>query len=277
MTLHRVNTALVFVIIALTFSCLLVPAVQKVRFAANRTRTADKLKMLCLGMQSYHDSFKQLPPAFDRAPATLADDRNVITIPVSVHVHLLPTIDQEAVFSTFVGNVSGKNDAVVPTFLADLDGTVGDRAGVQCFAANLRVFSYKGGRTAAFHDMPPLGAVEPGGRTLESITRGTSHTIVFATKLARCSEGGSRYAADPTSPFAAFFGQNAEKEPVHYSNPASPFQWAPRGNECLCSPLMAQTYAPAPIVTGWCDGTVRIVPGEVHPQHWNEYLHATAD
>lgn len=277
MTLYRVNSALIVLLIVLTSTCMLMPAVKKVLFAAHRTQTVDKMKSMGLAMVSYHDAFKQLPPAFDRALATFENEKETVRTPVSVHVHLLPYLDQQAIYATHLADGNGNHDAIVSAFQSPMDGSLTNGAGVQCFAANLRVFSSKGGRTAAFQDMPPLASIEPGGRTLESISRGGSLTIAFATKLARCSEGGSRYAADPTSPFAAFFGQNAANSSVHYSTPTAPFQWAPRGDECLCKPLMAQTYAPYPIVTGWCDGTVRIVPGEVHPQRWNEYLHATAD
>ena len=34
-----------------------------------------------------------------------------------------------------------------------------------------------------------------------------------ATKFAVCGEGGSRYAAEPSSKYAAFFGQNAAQKP----------------------------------------------------------------
>src|SRR5262249_16959338 len=50
---------------------------------------------------------------------------------------------------------------------------------------------------------------------------------------------------------------------------------APRGDECLCRPLMAQTYWPQPLLAGMADGTVRLMPGDLEPGYWNAFLHPT--
>jgi hypothetical protein len=63
---------------------LLLPAVQKVREAAGRTKDSNNMKILVLGAHNYHDVNGKLPPA---------DDENL-----SWRYHLLPYIEQDHLF-----------------------------------------------------------------------------------------------------------------------------------------------------------------------------------
>jgi hypothetical protein len=121
--------------------------------------------------------------------------------------------------------------------------------------------------------MPKLDATEPGNaRIPASFPDGTSNTIVFATKLAAAGDGGSRYAAEPNSKFAAFFGQNAATKPADPSNPAATFQLQPTAKDARNSPLMAQSFTKN-LLVGLGDGSVRDVSAAISAETWNRAVH----
>src|SRR3954453_21442069 len=74
---------------------LLLPAVQKVREAANRIKCANNLKQVGLAMHGYLDTFQTLPP---NGVFTLNGAAVVQASPWSALARLLPFIEQENLF-----------------------------------------------------------------------------------------------------------------------------------------------------------------------------------
>jgi len=265
MTPQRANVLLVAIIGVLLVSLVLALA-PEARRLGDRHQTTLHLKEMVLAMYGCADMHKgRIPPAFDQFKG--------ITYPASVHVHLLPFLKQDDLYKTFLKEGQGNAEAEVLVFQGLDDPSIVRLAGIQNFGANLRVFSDKGVATLYDADMPPLAAVEPGTAAIpKTFTDGTSNTIVFSTKMAECGRGGSRYSANPTSLFAAFIGQNPARESAAPDDPRATFLLQPGTDECLVSPLMAQSFDPDRILVALGDGSVRSVMATIDPGVWNQAM-----
>ena len=94
-----IELLVVIAIIAILIA-LLVPAVQKVRESAARTKCINNLKQIGLALHSYHDNYKKLPPASKNT----AFGSGTLTFPLQNFnglVLLLPYLEQQALYSTW--------------------------------------------------------------------------------------------------------------------------------------------------------------------------------
>jgi hypothetical protein len=197
-------------------------------------------------------------------------------VPASLHVHLMPYVQEEGLYEQYLrdrGN-GRVTQAIIESFVAGgQDETDGDGIGVQNLAGNLRVFSTKGLNTRFDADVATLSRLEDGSASMPvSILDGLVNTILFATKMANCGEGGSRYAAAPDSSFAAFFGQDAATERATSARPGSTYQLRPEKHECRPTPLTAQSFSREGQFVGMADASVRVVSPNVDPRTWNLLL-----
>jgi prepilin-type N-terminal cleavage/methylation domain-containing protein/prepilin-type processing-associated H-X9-DG protein len=95
---------LVVIAIIAVLLALLLPAVQKVREAANRTTCANNLKQLGLACHSYEDTHRRLPPGYlGPIPNEQGYGAEVDRIQhVGLLVYLLPLIEQENIYRQLV-------------------------------------------------------------------------------------------------------------------------------------------------------------------------------
>ena len=265
---------------------LLLPAVQKVREAASRMSCANNLKQLGLAAHNYHDAHGHLPPVIGYYPPASGAFGTCF-------FHLLPFIEQDNLYRSALGSVPfpppdgptvvhfpGNNNVYsqpVKTFLCPSDPSVGSGGvvtvngiswGASCYAANSQVFA------------PIRG--DPQGKTrLADIQDGTSNTILYAEKYARCSstsmslDGGSLWAYSvfpglnlpppmnpPPKPFRPAF---AVADAI---GPGSMFQVQPTPFLGNCDPTRASTPHAGGIQVGLVDGSARTLAPSMSGTTW---------
>jgi prepilin-type N-terminal cleavage/methylation domain-containing protein len=297
-----IELLVVIAIIAILIG-LLLPAVLKVREAANRIKCGNNLKQLGLAAQDYHDTQGHLPPGIGYYPPAGG-------VFGTGFFHLLPYVEQDNLYQSALGSVPfpppvgpttvyypGNNNVYsqpVKTFLCPSDPSVGPDGVVTINGVSFGASSYAGNALLATqYDLtknPPRS--NPQGKTrLTDIVDGTSNTILFAEKYARCTnadmvpafrDGGTAwaYSASPLFPWLpppmnppprAFFtgfcipglvGRGAPNA----IGPGSKFQVQPRDGSC--DPTRASTPHAGGIVTGLADGSVRTLAPSMSGDTW---------
>jgi prepilin-type N-terminal cleavage/methylation domain-containing protein len=279
---------------------LLLPAVQKVREAANRMKCANNLKQLGLAAHNYHDVHTHLPPGIGYYPTA----KNGVF--GTYFFHLLPYLEQDNLYGSALGPVRfplpdglttvyypGNNNVYsrrVAGFLCPSDPSVEPGGVVMVDGVSFGACSYAhNGMVIGINDLstyPPTS--NPQGKTrITDIQDGASNTILHAEKYARCSnttmapafrDGGTAWAyctsplfpwqPPPMNPPYQGFGPGfcvaafVARGAPNAIGPGSKFQVQPTPFLGNCDPTRAATAHAGGIQVGLADGSVRtLAPG----------------
>ena len=182
-----IELLVVIAIIAILIG-LLLPAVQKVREAAARSKCTNNMKQIGLAMHMYHDTNKYFPPAFSSTPTWPQANWAWST-------WILPYIEQSALFNSLnpSANAFASNTlttgTIPPVYLCPSDPTSGTTVNnyFSGFAKNSYLVSEQ---------------VSDGGSqyTILTITDGTSNTIMAGERDMQNQVGGIWAGRDSNSP-----------------------------------------------------------------------------
>jgi prepilin-type N-terminal cleavage/methylation domain-containing protein len=293
-----IELLVVIAIIAILIG-LLVPAVQKVRDAADRTTCANNLKQIVLAVHSYHDVYKKVPPAeglagiHDMAVTPGAPYSNyygtyhaIAGTSGSLFYYILPYIEQKNIYMASNGLSHNVGAKLVPIYLCPSDpsvvnanvyggcgvmqsNTIQRNGFASCnYAANVMVFEPRGP-----------------GNLQTAMADGTSNTAVFAERYRNCSPdanngGGCTLPAwawdtmlnggDPWS--SPTFGAQTDgisqmnAGGADYSSGTVPFQAGPSAQ--VCNWYVTQGGHTGGMQVGMGDGSVRSVTDGVSVTTW---------
>ncbi|MSQ97494.1 MAG: DUF1559 domain-containing protein [Gemmataceae bacterium] len=300
-----IELLVVIAIIAILIA-MLVPAVQKVREAANRTTCINNLRQLGIASHNYHDTFTKMPPALGYNSATLNQNSGF----GNGMFHLLAFVEQGNLYKSTFGTIPGFGGAsyyypgtnqaytktistlICPSNPSTIDGTVtinGVLWGACCYGFNSLVFTKENGIR---YTNPPTAngfGFDPQGSTrFAQITDGTSQTLLIAERYPLCTNGswpvgGSIWAYSALSSPALPSPMNPPVKPIYPGieisffaafpggataiGPASRFQSRPFPFQGNCDPMRAATPHEAMSVC-LADASVRSISTSISPNTW---------
>jgi prepilin-type N-terminal cleavage/methylation domain-containing protein len=278
---------------------LLLPAVQKIREAANRISCANNLKQLALAAHNHNDAMGRLPPMVTGGHIIWTGDpiKNR-TQGGNVFYFLLPFVEQDNVYR--FGTRRGANNWswVLPdegdpgpivnqplkVLKCPADANYGGGQAWDggwafgCYGANYQVFGNP--EAGDWTDGRSIDYNMDGKASIQStFTDGTSNTILFAEKYSNCrnfltlwGHGAWEHNWMPIFAYGNRAGTVGYRSlagwgPPGKVGPASKFQIMPNPFQTVCDTAVTQT--PHTVMNaGLADGSVRTISGGISPTTW---------
>jgi len=266
--------ALVVILIIAILLGLLLPAVQRIRDVAIRTRSLNNVRQIALAVQHYGSSHGDRLPVLDGSVGSPNHPR-------SVYVAILPLIEQGALYDRLFNSPSSAAPGwlYIPQYVSPADPSVDQRTRDQYASYALNALAF-----------------QPGSSLTASFPDGLSNTICTAEHYARCGNNyvwAQHSTMNPGNRRATFADGGhcprlnglcyADVTPVTSGNPpvsgpnfvpvgprhpddpldlemkpiTTPFQAAPSLEDCHY--MIPQTPHRSGMITSLMDGSVRII------------------
>ncbi len=276
-----IELLVVIAIIAILIG-LLLPAVQKVREAANRAQCSNNLKQLGLAVHNFESTYGVMPPAWywDAAYGGTYGYESATCKPQviegSCQYFLLPFIEQNNLWTLSAGKASNVKTNVVKTFICPSDGTAWPAG------QNLNFFGWG---VCSYFDNVWVFDPRNQRNIIQAFPNGTSNTVCWAERIINCYNAA--YPSGKRNDFGAAWGFNimvnkggSIDNPVYgcpssgiaygfcidYDQGGILFQVAPPAGQCL--PKALGTAHTGGMMVGVGDGSVRIVAQGISSFTW---------
>lgn len=140
--LGELAVVMLMMVVLIGFLLICIQKLQPVREAAVMVQTANNLKQLALALQNCDNTYRSMPPTCDKFGG--------MHFAAPVQVHLAPFCEEYDFYKAYI-KANGKGEVterVITAYLHEDDYTRVHAEGVVNFAANLRLLSDKGFKTA---------------------------------------------------------------------------------------------------------------------------------
>jgi type II secretory pathway pseudopilin PulG len=234
---------------------LLLPAVQKVREAANKSQSQNNIKQMIIAMHNCNDAYGKLPTCCGYFPQAGAFTGGGPPAPHgTIWYFLLPFMEQQNIYNSIAGNSYNYNGDVIKTFLGPSDPTL-PANGIMSNWSNRGAISY-GANYNVFQagDWGPQGGY---ARIPATIPDGTSNTIGVGERFALCQGyslvwGEDGQCGNAYSPWSYWSSWSVPQVAI---------------NPTICNNYTYNTSATT-LIVGMMDGSVRSVGSGITTTTW---------